>query len=77
VILSVYGPVQEFFRKRAESFDAFSVHNHDFGAPKVFIPQRARLKSTLGLRVQVLSAAVARLLADKLYVVKSRLRGQG
>lgn len=75
VILSVYGPIQEFFRNTVESFDALSIHNHDFGAPEVFVPQRARLRSTLGLRVRVLSAEVARLVANKLYVVKARLRG--
>jgi hypothetical protein len=77
VILSVYGSVHEYFRTQVESSDEFSVHNHDFGAPKVFIPQRARVKSTIGLRVRVLSAELSRVLADKLYAVKLRLRGSG
>ncbi|MDB6092094.1 MAG: hypothetical protein JWN85_4878 [Gammaproteobacteria bacterium] len=77
VILSVYGSIQDYFRKHAKSLAEFSVHNHDFGAPKVFLPQRARLKSTLGSRVRVLSGELSRILADKLYAVKVRLRRSG
>jgi YetA-like protein len=77
VILSVYGSIQDYFRKHVESSAEFSVHNHDFGAPNVFIPQRARLKSTIGSRVRVLSVELSRILADKLYAVKLRLRRSG
>jgi hypothetical protein len=77
VILSVYGSVQDYFRKHVDSSDEFSVHNHDFGAPKVFVPQRARLKSTIGFRARVLSAELSRILADKLYAVRLRLRRSG
>lgn len=74
VILSVYGSVHEYFRKQVESPDQLGVHNHDFGTPKVFIPQRARLKSTMSFRARVLSAELSRIFADQLHRVKSRLR---
>jgi YetA-like protein len=77
VILSVYGAIQDYFRKHVDSYVEFGLHNHEFGAPKTFVPQRARLKATIGSRVRVLSAELSRILADRLYAVRLRLRRSG
>jgi hypothetical protein len=75
VILSVYGSVQDFFRKQVECPDEPGAHNHDFGVPRVFIPQRARLQATLAMRIRTTFTELARMLVAKLYMLKLRLRG--
>lgn len=75
VILSVYGSIQDYFRQHAEIFDELSIHNHQFDAPNVFIPQRSRLKSTVCSRLRVLSSELSRLVSDKLHAAKLLLRG--
>jgi hypothetical protein len=77
VILSVYGWVHAYFQQQVESTHDFTNHNYDFGSPKIFVPQRNRLRSTIGLRARVLGAELARVLADRFYRLKLRLRGSG
>jgi hypothetical protein len=77
VILCVYGSVHDYFRKYGSvRFERVS-HNHDFGSPSVFLPQRARLRSTLELRLRVLRAELTRIFRDKLHTLRARTSRSG
>jgi YetA-like protein len=73
VILSVYGSSEPFFRKGSVAAAGFA-HNHAFGSPSGFQPQRARLRSTLTSRLQVVSGELSRVGKDALYELRSRVR---
>lgn len=77
VILCVYGWVHDYFRDNAaDDPDRLAIHNHDFGAPTTFVPPRARLRATLASHSGIALIEVARIVRDKLYVLRMKLRGR-
>jgi hypothetical protein len=75
VILSVWGPVQDYYRKRPEPAEEFAVHNYDFGIPSTFVPQRARVRSALRARGRVIYTEVARVVAAAVHATRLRMWG--
>ena len=73
VILCVYGPVHDYFRRQGPPAQDYSLHNYEFGVPAKFVPQRARLKSALRARVRVTRSELSRLVADKVSALRARL----
>jgi hypothetical protein len=77
VILCVYGSINDYVRKYGVPALEYPAHNHAFGSPVVFIPQRARLRSSIAFKLRVLAAEIARVFRDKLYSLKLRTRRPG
>jgi hypothetical protein len=73
VILCVYGYVHSFFQKQRDPpvFDA--THGYDFGEPRVFQPQRDRLKIELRHKLRVASAEIRRMLRAEWSRVLNRI----
>jgi YetA-like protein len=62
VILCVYGYVHSFFQKQADSSVRDDRHGYGFGEPRVFLPQRNRLKIELRRKWHLASAEIGRML---------------
>jgi PcRGLX-like N-terminal RIFT barrel domain len=72
-ILCANGFVHDYFRKKGCTivFDHLC-HNYDFGLPSGFVPQRGRFRQALRGKVQVVRRELARILRDRVFVVRSR-----
>ena len=62
VILCVYGFVHSFFQKQGDPPVLDAAHGYEFGQPRIFHPQRNRLKTELGRKLRVASAEIRRIL---------------
>ena len=77
VILCVYGSIDDYFRRHADVAFDDSVHNHAFGSPAAFVPQRARLRSAMATKQRVLASELGRVVKHALRDLKSRVRRAG
>jgi hypothetical protein len=76
VLLSVYGSVRDYFRKRAVPAEALTSPSHDFGKPIPFVPQRARARQVFSGRARYSAAELKRLLGDRVHALVARLGGR-
>jgi hypothetical protein len=74
VILCNYGSVENYFRRHKCAPLHSAVHNHAFGSRAAFVPQRARLRSSLTSNLTVLATELKRAIAHKRHSVMSRVR---
>lgn len=65
VILAVYGYIHAYFQKYELKNLVYRSHGYDFGQPKHFLPQKARLKSTIQRKMQVAIEELERLSVAK------------
>ena len=73
VLLMVYGHIQSYFDSLTVSdLPEYERHFFDFGAPMDFVPQRQRLKHTLGRRIKASAHELKRLIKEKAYRVLKR-----
>jgi len=77
VILSVYGHAHAYYLRHGGSAVPDWRHNHSFGQPAAFVPQRARLKSELRRKARLALDEVGRLLRDKVWGLWRRISGAG
>lgn len=75
VILSVYGHAHLYSCRHGGGTNAEWRHNHRFGKPAVFVPQRLRVKGTLLRKLRVGLAEAARLLRDQALRLRRRVSG--
>ena len=61
VILTVYGALHSYFQNQDFSCRRFEGHGYDFGSPKDFVPQKARIKQALRRKSGILVREVKRL----------------
>lgn len=74
VILCVYGWIHEYFRRYERHHDdGFGQHNYDFGAPSTFVPQVARVKSTLTAHSYAVLAEAMRVVRERLDILRAKL----
>jgi hypothetical protein len=71
VILCVYGGVHDYFRRYGAARVEYPEHNHDFGSPEAFVPQRARLRSALAFKTRVVTTELTRIVKDRLYRLRA------
>jgi hypothetical protein len=74
VILCVYGYVHSFFQKQGDPSVPDAVHGYDFGEPRVFHPQRDRLKIELKRKGHLVSTEVRRMLRAKWLGVRNWIK---
>jgi hypothetical protein len=77
VILCVHGAMHDYFRKYPTAAVECPPHNHDFGSPDAFVPQRARARSALASKVAVLTQELRRIAKDRLYSLRAWTRRTG
>jgi hypothetical protein len=77
VILCVFGSIDDYFRRHTNVALEDSVHNHAFGSPVAFVPQRARLRSSLAAKKRVVASELARVVKQVLHNLTSRVRRAG
>jgi len=65
VIMAVYGQVYSYFMKKNCQFTV-PPHNYNFGSPTDFIPQRARLKTTLRFKAKIVANFIKATVSAKL-----------
>jgi hypothetical protein len=75
VILSVYGHAHAYYRRHGGTLGQDWRHNHCFGQPTAFVPQRARLKGELRRKLRLARAEVRRILRDKAAGLRRRRSG--
>jgi len=73
IILSVYGYIHAYFQTHQSDNPDFHVHGYNFGSPTVFLPQKARVKTTLKKKLRVVAAEFKRLSVAKGYALKNKL----
>ena len=73
VILSVYGYVHAYFKDHHSDNPNFRVHGYDFGNPMVFLPQNARVKTTLKKKLRMVANELKRLFSAKGYELRNTL----
>lgn len=69
VILCVFGHQHAYYMQQLP--DGFpgpkvGLHGYDFGSPRPFVPQRARIRASLGAKWRIATREVHRLLSDRL-----------
>ena len=62
VILCVYGYVHSYFQRQADTPVLDVRHGYEFGEPRVFLPQRDRLKNELRRKWDLASTEIMRML---------------
>lgn len=72
VILAVYGPVQAYFSRYAEDDAGDVEHNHDFGSPTRFIPQRGRLAQAMKRKQHALTGDLGRMVGERWWRLRRR-----
>lgn len=60
VIMCTYGYVHAYFRDKAPVDAVIVEYEHDFGKPERFVPQRARVGSTMARKLRLLARELAR-----------------
>jgi hypothetical protein len=75
VILSVYGHAHAYYRRHGGTLGQDWRHNHCFGQPTTFVPQRARLKGELRRKLRLARAEARRILRDKAAGLRRRRSG--
>ena len=67
VILSVYGPIHSYFQAYPDrAARATGSHGYRFGEPRVFVPQKARVKQALREKSKLAGTEVRRLMSEAL-----------
>lgn len=75
VILCVFGHWHAYYmQKSPDGFPGLRVgiHGYDFGSPLPFVPQRARIRASLGAKWRIARREVRRLVSDRLARARSR-----
>ena len=78
VLVAVYGHLHDYFSARALQTDRQGgawQHNHDFGRPVAFVPQRLGIKSTLRGKLKVAVRESKRLVQERLGRLSRRVKG--
>jgi hypothetical protein len=77
VILCVFGSIDDYFCRHANVEFENPLHNHAFGSPAAFVPQRARLRASMTTKQRVLASELGRVVKDVLHDLRSRVRRAG
>lgn len=72
VILSVYGHAHAYYSRHGAGMPGDWHHDHCFGQPAGFVPQRARLGQELRLKLRTARAEIARVVRDKAWSMRRR-----